>query len=64
MQTGLPVVVIYLHHCCQHIICKVMIWTWLFPETADLTARILRHLDKQEKRDITRQAIAACLKTI
>jgi pyridoxine kinase len=35
-----------------------------FSRTADLTARILRHLDKQEKRDITRQAIAASLKTI
>lgn len=35
-----------------------------FAKTADQTARILSYLDKQKKRDITRQAIAACLETI
>jgi len=35
-----------------------------FAKTADQTARILSYLDKQKKRDVTRQAIAACLKTI
>ena len=32
-----------------------------FQTTADLTGRILKHLDKQKERDISRHAILTCL---
>ena len=31
-----------------------------FQTTADMTGRILKHLDKQKERDISRHAIMAC----